>query len=206
VAAGYTFYRDDRQRYLRIGVLIEDLNYQTKNDRGGIAEKDPIALQWLLRLALANDWFLFSEGALGSGFERVLPAANAPPDVSRHKRRANSSHLQVSRIALGGSACSATLDWQDFVEDKQFTQPGLDYDYENTQLTIGAEHLRVLRVLHDRHQLRVLIDYVDRKARSRGFNEHDYERTDVVGGAFYEYLRANSGVTFAYALGLSDIS
>ena len=100
-------------------------------------------------------------------------------------------------------AWSAWVDWQDFNEVRQFRQPGFDYDSENTQLDIAVEHARVFR---DRHRLRLLLHYVELKAESRGFNEHDYDRKDVLGGAFYEYLWPNSGATFAYAFGQPDIA
>jgi hypothetical protein len=203
VAAGYTFYRDDRQQYMRVGVLIEDINYQTKNDRGGVTEQSPVALQWLVRIALPNDWYLYSEGEAGTGFERVFPDETLSPDISRHNLRTHQSQLRVSRAAENGTAWSAWLDWYDFNEVMQFRQPGFDYDYKNTQLTIGAEHVRVLR---DRHRLRLLLHYVDQKAESHGFNEHDYDRVDVLGGVFYEYLWPNSGATFAYAFGQPDIA
>lgn len=45
VAIGYTLYRDDRQQYIRAGVLLEDISYESKNDSGGKTEQDPIALQ-----------------------------------------------------------------------------------------------------------------------------------------------------------------
>jgi len=203
VAAGYTFYRDDRQQYVRLGVLLEDVTYDTKNDLGGKTEQEQIALQWAVRLALANDWFLYSEGGVGSGFERVFQDASLSPDVSRHKRRANTAQLRVSRAREDGTAWSAWVDWYDFNEVMQFRQPGFDYDYRNTQLNIAAEHTRVVR---DRHRLRLLVHYVDQEAGSRGFNEHDYDRTDVLGGAFYEYLWPNSGATLAYVFGQPDIA
>lgn len=203
VAAGYTLYRDERQQYVRIGALIEDLNYQTKNDRGGVTEQSPIALQWQIRLALPNDWYLYSEGQAGRAFERVFPDSSLSPDISLHNRRTQKGQLKVSRTAENGTAWSVWLDWYDFNEAMQFRQPGFDYDYKNTQLSIAAEHVRVLR---DRHRLRLLVHYVDQKAESRGFNEHDYDRTDVVGGAFYEYLWPSSGATLAYAFGLPEIT
>jgi hypothetical protein len=203
VATGYTFYRDDRQQYVRVGALLEDVNYQTKNDRGGVTERDPVALQWLVRLALANDWYLYSEGEIGSGFERVYPDASKSPDISRHDRRTNTSQLRVSRAAKNGTAWSAWLDWYDFNEVMLFRQPGFDYEYKNTQLIIAAEHVRVLR---DRHRLRFLVHYVDQKAESHGFNEHDYDRADVLGGAFYEFLWPSSGATVGYAFGQPDIA
>ena len=96
----------------------------------------------------------------------------------------------------------AWLDWYDFNEVMLFRQPGFDYEYKNTQLIIAAEHVRVLR---DRHRLRFLVHYVDQKAESVGFNEHGYDRTDVLGGAFYEFLWPSSGATFGYAFGQPDI-
>ena len=201
-AVGYTFYRDDRQQYIRVGTLIEDINYETKNDFGGKTEQHPIALQWALRLGLANDWFIYSDGEVGSGFERSFPDATASPDVSHHDRQSNIAQLRVSRASDDGSAWSAWVEWYDFNEVKWFRQPGLDYDYENTQLDFAVEHIRMLGA---RHRLRLLMHYVDQKAKSRGFNEHDYDRADVLGGIFYEYLWPNSGATFAYAFGQPDI-
>lgn len=203
VVAGYTFYRDDRQQYVRVGVVLNDVNYDTKNDLGGITEQDPIALRWAVRLGLANDWFLYSEGEVGNGFERVYPDADKSADVARHNRSVNSAQLRVSRADEDGTAWSAWVDWYQFNEVMQFRQPGFDFDYENRQLNVAAEHTRVLR---DRHRLRVLLHYVDQKAGSRGFNEHDYDRSDVLGGAFYEYLWPNSGATLAYAFGQPDIA
>lgn len=202
VAVGYTFYRDDRQQYIRVGTLIEDVNYETKNDLGGKTDQQPIALQWALRLGLANDWYIYSDGEVGSGFERSFPDATASPDVSHHDRRSNSAQLRVSRASDDGTVWSAWVEWYDFNEVKWFRQPGLDYDYENTQLDFAVEHVRMLGA---RHRLRLLMHYVDQKADSHGFNEHDYDRADVVGGAFYEYLWPNSGATFAYAFGQPDI-
>jgi hypothetical protein len=202
VAAGYTFYRDDRQQYIRVGALFEDVNYETKNDLGGKTEQHPIALQWAVRLGLANDWFVYSDGEVGSGFERSFPDATASPDVSRHDRQSNVAQLRVSRASDDGTAWSAWVEWYDFNEVKQFRQPGFDYDYKNTQLDFAVEHVRVLGA---RHRLRLLVHYLDQKAESSGFNEHDYNRADVLGGAFYEYLWPNSGATFAYAFAQPDI-
>lgn len=203
IAAGYTFYRNDRQEYVRVGALLEDFNYQGKNDRGGIAEQDPVALQWLIRLALANQWYVYSEGEIGTGFERAFPDAAASPDITRHDRRSNTAQIRVSQSAEDGTVWSASVEWYDFNELMEFRQPGFNYDYENRQLVISTEHIRVIR---ERHRLRLLVNYVDQKAESRGFNEHDYDRTDVLGGAFYEYLWPNSGATFAYAFGQPEIA
>ena len=68
---------------------------------------------------------------------------------------------------------------------------------------MAAEHIRIVG---DRHRWRFLLNYVDHQAGSRGFNEHDYDRADVLGGMFYEFLWPNSGASLAYAFGLPDAS
>ena len=202
VAAGYTFYADNFEQYLRIGIFLEDLSYDSKNDVGGTTDENPVALQWAVRLPIAQDWFVYSEGEVGTGFERVFSDPMKSPDISRHDRRENKARLRLSRSAKDDTAWSFWVDWYDFNDAMQFRQPGFDYDYSNTQLNLAAEHIRVIR---DRHRLRFLLHYVDQQAESRGFNEHDYERTDVFGGVFYERLWPNSGAIFAYAFGQPDI-
>ena len=60
-------------------------------------------------------------------------------------------------------------------------------------------------MLGERHRLRLLAQLVEQSARSRGFREHDYDRRDLLAGAFYEYLWPNSGLTIAYAAGVPDM-
>lgn len=197
---GYTFYRQDRQQYVRVGVLLEDMVFATKNELGGEYEQKPVALQWTLRLG-ADDWWVFSEGRFGTGFERVYPDAEASPELSANNRQENFALVKFTRQFSEDIAWSAWIDWYDFSETKTFRQPSLDYDYTNTQLIIAAEYIQTLR---DRHRLRFLAHYILQDAGSTGFNEHDYDRTDVLGGAFYEYLWSTSGLTIAYAFGLPD--
>lgn len=197
---GYTFYRQDRQQYVRVGVLLEDMVFDTKNELGGEQEQESIALQWAVRLG-AEDWWIFSEGRMGTGFERLFPDAEASPELSRHDRQENFARLKFTSVVSSDIAWSVWVDWYEFNETKLFRQPGFDYDYTNTQLNVAAEYVQTFR---ERHRLRFLAHYVTQDAASIGFNEHDYDRTDVLGGAFYEYLWPMSGLTFAYAFGLPD--
>ena len=200
IYTGYTFYRQDRQQYVRVGILLEDLVFGSKNELGGEYEQEPVALQWAVRLG-AEDWWIFSEGKRGTGFERVYPDAEASPELLRHDQRENYARLKFTSVVSNDVAWSVWVDWYDFAETKLFRQPGFDYDYTNTQLNFAAEYVHTLR---DRHRLRFLAHYVQQEAGSTGFNEHDYDRTDVLGGAFYEYLWPQSGLTLAYAFGLPD--
>ena len=202
VAAGYTFYRDKRAQYVRVGVLLEDVTYDTKNDLGGVTTQDPMTLQWAARLVLGNNWTVYSEGEVGSGFKRLFMDATASPDVSRHDRQVITAQLRVSRVGDEGAAWSAWVDWYDFTEAMQFRSPGFDYNYSNTQRNVAAEYTMLLR---EKHRLRFLLHHVRQKAKSRGFNDHHYDRTEILGGAFYEYLWPSSSATIAYALGQPDI-
>lgn len=201
VFTGYSYYRQDRQQYLRVGVLLEDVVYGTKNDLGGEYEQQPVALQWAIRLGTEN-WWVFSEGKVGTGFERIFPDAAASPDLVRHERLENSARLKFTQTGTADNAWSVWIDWYEFEDAKQYRQPGFDYDYTNTQINFAAEYVQTFL---ERHRLRLLAHYVQLDAESRGFSAHDYDRKEVLGGAFYEYLWPSSGVTFAYALGRPDI-
>ena len=202
IAAGYTFYKDNREQYVRIGLLVEDVNWSTKNRFGGSQERSPVAVEWTVRLGLVNDWWLFSDGAVGSGFERTFPDPTASPDVSRHDRRENTAQIRLTRAERNGKAWSAWVSWYDYNEVQEFRPPGFDYDYSTTVLDVAVEHTRRIG---ERHRLRLLAHYVEQQAESIGFNAHDYNRQDMLGGVFYEYLWPTSGVTFAYAFGQPDI-
>lgn len=202
VAAGYAFYRNDREQYLRLGVLLEDLNFGSKNDQGGDQDQDPVYVEWAARWAITGGWFLYSEGKLGSGFERRFPDATKSPELVSHDRKSNRAEIRASKKDEDGSAWSIWAEWYELEESQTFRTPGFDYSYSNTQFNVSAEHIRLIR---ERHRLRLLAHYVDQQAESDGFKGHDYDRQDLLGGVFYEFLRPKSGVTLAYAFGTPDI-
>jgi len=202
IAAGYTYYADDREQYVRIGLLSEDFQWSEKNESGGRQEQDPISAEWAVRLGLANSWWLYSEGKVGTGFERAFPDAAESPEISRHDRRENTAQLRVTRAEQDGKTWSAWISWYDFNELKEFRTPGFDYDYSNTVINAAVEHTRIIG---ERHRLRLLAQFVNQQAESIGFNAHDYDRQDILAGVFYEYLWPMSGVTVAYMAGQPDI-
>jgi len=203
IAAGYTYYMDDREQYVRIGVLSEDFQWDTKSASGGRQDQDPISVEWAIRLGLANNWWLYSEGNVGTGFERVFPDATESPEISRHDRRENTAQVRVTRAAQDGKTWSAWISWYDFNELKEFRPTGFDYDYTNIVINAAVEHTRIIG---ERHRLRLLAQLVDQQAESTGFNAHDYDRFDILAGVFYEYLWLMSGLTVAYMAGQPDIA
>jgi hypothetical protein len=203
IAAGYTFYMDNREQYVRIGVLAEDFQWSTKTDSGGRQDKDPVAVEWAIRLGLGNDWWLYSDGKVGTGFERSFADATLSPEISRHDRRENTAQLRLTQAAQIGKTWSAWIRWYDFNEVQEFRLPGYDYDYSDTVINAAVEHTRLFG---ERHRLRLLAQFVDQQAESIGFNAHDYDRQDVLAGVFYEYLWPMSGLTLAYMAGQPDIN
>lgn len=204
IEGGYARYSGDRQQYLRLGLRAIDLNWESKNQEGGLQEQGALKLNWAVRHELRDGLWLYSEGLVGQGFERSFPDAAESPEVSRHDRDENRAELRLSRVGEDAtrSLWSVMVEWYDFEESRRFRSPGFDYDYENRQLNVGVEHVRMLG---ERHRLRLLAQFVDQTAESRGFRQHDYDRTDVLAGAFYEYLWPSSGLTIAYAAGRPDI-
>lgn len=201
VGVGYTLYRDNREQYIRLGLIAEDLNWDTKNQAGGSQEQRPLKLEWALRWPLPEQWWLYSEGKVGQGFERSFADSALSPETATHDRAEDRLEFRVTR---GGERYwSAMLEWYRFEEAKTFRTPGFDYDYSNTQLNIGVEHVRVI---NDRHRWRLLAQFVDQQADSIGFRQHDYERQDIIGGVFYERLKPKGAWTLAYAFSQPDLA
>ena len=201
VEAGYAWYADDREEYLRIGVRTEDMNWSSKNVEGGEQLEDPMRLVWAARIELGDRSWIYSEGDIGTGYERVFEDPELSDDVAAEDRAENAAELRFGRRGDDGQLWSVFIEYFDFEESRLFRSPGLDYDFENRQINGGIEHIRLIG---ERHRLRLLAQYVDASGSSRGFLEHDYRRHEVVAGAFYEYLWPSSGLTVAYALGTPD--
>jgi hypothetical protein len=202
IAAGYTYYTDNREQYVRIGLLSEDFEWSTKTASGGQQNTDPISVEWAIRLGFANNWWLYSDGKLGTGFERTFADATASLETSRHDLRENTAQVRVTRGEENDRTWSAWISWYDFSELKEFRTPGFDYDYSSTVVNAALEHTRMIG---ERHRLRLLAQFVDQQAESIGYKAHDYDRQDILAGVFYEYLWPMSGVTLGYMAGQPDI-
>jgi hypothetical protein len=200
---GYAWYGSNREQYFRAGVRAVDMNWTSKNKEGGEQLEDPLKLVWALRLEIGERSWLYSEGTLGSGYERVFLQPDLSPSIESEDRLENMAELRWGHSGENGELWSVFVDWYDFEESRRYRTPGLDYDYVNRQVTAGIEHIRMLG---DRHRLRLLAHIVDVEASSRGFLEHDYERQDVMAGAFYEYLWPSSGLSVAYAAASPDFA
>ena len=201
VAFGYTLYRENREQYLRVGVLAEDINWGSKNKVGGEQQQKAYKFEWTLRWPLVDEWWLYSAGRWGTGYERTYGESSTTPDLASQDRDVNEAEFRAMR-RVGERLWSFSAEVYEYDELSTFRTPGFDFEYENRQLNVGVEHIRVFR---DKHRLRLLAQYVDQQAKAAGFRAHDFSRTDVVGGIFYERLRPNSSWTFAYAFGQPDI-
>ncbi|MEO0575308.1 MAG: hypothetical protein AAF004_07585 [Pseudomonadota bacterium] len=201
LAVGFATYRNERRHYLRLALLLRDFNYSSKNSEGGDETESDLAVQWQARWPLRNGWAIYSEGLVGRGFERRFDDPSLSGELQFLSQRNNAAELRVSRQSDDGSLWSAWVEWTDFSEEQRFGTPGFDYDYSNTETVVAAEHVRTI---NNKHRLRLLGSLTTRSATSTGFRQHDYDRTDVVAGAFYEYLRASSGIMIGYTAGAPD--
>ncbi len=203
VEVGYGWYSDNREQYIRIGARAIDLNWSSKNRVGGTQEQDPLKLVWTARLEFSDRFWLYSEGRVGSGYERVFADESLSPDIAREQRAEDLAEIRLGYRDADDQLWSVSVEWYDFEESRRYRSPGLDYDYTNRQVNAGIEHVRLLG---ERHRLRVLAQFVDQRASSRGFLQHDYERQDLLAGVFYEYRWQASGVTVAYAAAQPDFA
>ena len=201
VAAGYTFYGSDREHYLRVGVLAEDINWGSKNQVGGTQEQGPLKLTWTLRWPMPNEWWLYSEAEIGSGYERSFVDESLSPDLATQDRRDNDAIVKLSR-QQDNRFWSVSIEHFNFEESATYRAPEFDYIYSNTQTNLGVEHICVF---DDRHRWRFLAQFVDQRAESDGFRAHEFRRRDWLGGVFYERLYARSAWSVAYAFGQPDI-
>lgn len=203
LAIGYALYGDTRENYLRVSLLLEDFNFDSKNDLGGTEQQQAGSVEWVTRWGLPNNWLVYSEGRIGQAYERRFDDAARSPELIAETQRNNRAELRFSRRSENGHLWSVWGEWVDFEDSRQFRTPGFDYDYSNREFSLSVEHVRLLS---ERHRIRLLAHYIDRDATSAGFRGHQYERQELVGGAFYERLRTNSGISIGYALGLPDFT
>ncbi|MFK8015394.1 MAG: hypothetical protein AB8G17_08120 [Gammaproteobacteria bacterium] len=201
IEIGYARYFDQREQYVRFSLLLDDLNYSTKNVIGGVQDQDPLQLQWQARIALTQGWFAYTQGRVGRGFERRFEDVTLSPQRSATTQRDNHAEIRFSKRFADGRLWSFWGQWAQFEASRTLRDPGGDFDYDNEEWNLAVEHVRVFG---KRHRGRVLAQYVERQAASRGFNAHDFSRRDVIGGAFYEYLRNASAYTLGYVFGLPD--
>lgn len=202
VAAGYTLYRNNREQYLRVGIVAEDINWSSKNRVEGSQQQTAYKFEWSLRWPMLDDWWFYSTGRWGSGYERTFGETSTTPDLASRDLNANEAEIRATR-KVGSRLWSFFAELYDYEEQATYRPPGFDYVYDNAQLNVGVEHVRVIR---EKHRLRLLAQYVDLQASADGFRPHDYSRTDVVGGVFYERLRQQSSWLLAYAFGQPDIA
>ena len=124
VAIGYALYRDEREQYLRVSVLLEDINFEGKNDLGGTEQQQAVSLEWVARWSLPGDWFVYSEGRVGQGFERQFDDALTSPELASQAQRNNRAELRFSRQVEDGSLWSFWGEWVDFEDERVFRTSG----------------------------------------------------------------------------------
>ncbi len=183
--AGLLLTDESRERYLRVGLRLDDFMYERKNDLGGTSQEDPVGVQWELRHQIGR-WELFSTGRYGSGSRRTYPDSTLSPGVLGTFRRDGASTVRLRHVwtDLDFAGVEASHYRFEAVEQRRDGAAGFEYGNEFV-------HLRGLGVvgIGGSWGLRPEIHWLRQWASARGRREFDHRREDFFPALFVE-LRA----------------
>ncbi len=180
-----------RERYLRLGLRLDDFLYERKNDLGGKSDTEPVGIQWELRYQ-AGRWEVFSTGRYGSGSRRDFPDTTLSPAVAGAFRRDGASTVRVRHVWSDLNFAEAGLAHYRFEAAEQRRDGTAGFDYRNEFI-----HLRGLGVLPigGPWGLRPEIHWLRQWASARGGRVFDHRREDFFPALFVE-LRAPGNSTW----------
>jgi len=181
---GITLSNKKNDQYVRIGLLFEDFLYDEKNSLDGISEQYPYGLQWILRFG-NKKWWIFSEGRLSTGFERIFPDKELSPSLDYHQQQINRVTTKLYHSFSQKWLMELRFSHYQFEEIKRFISNNDDYAYKNE---ISDFSFQFLYSMNKSHRFRALTHFLNQDANSTGYSEHSYERNDIMPALFYEFL------------------
>lgn len=180
--AGLSFTDESRERYLRLGLQLEDFLYERKNDRGGISVEEPVGIVWELRCQ-SGSWEAFSTGQYGSGSQRIYPNSTLSPTLAGASQRNTGSILRLRYVwtDLGFAGVEGSHYRFDATEQKRHAADSFDYTNEYV-------HLRGLAVfaLNNSWGLRPEFHWLWQTATAEGRDNIFHHREDVFPALFIE--------------------
>jgi hypothetical protein len=172
----------NREEYVRVALRLEDLDYDMKNPLGGVSERTPLGLRWLLRTGRGSIW-ITSEGRWGRGFSRRYEDPSKSPALRAFEQQENHGRLRLfyqpmSRWLLEVSG----YDYR-FSESRSFQEAeGTAYRYRNRISSLG---LRYALNPGAGHGLRLGIQRVWQDAEGTGSRDFAYNRREWLPSAIY---------------------
>lgn len=181
--AGLLLTDASRERYLRVGLRLDDFMFERKNKRGGTSREEAVGVQWELRHQV-DRWEVFSSGSYGSGSRRAFPDSALSPDVAAAYRRSGASLVRLRRLLNGPDFLAIEASHYRFQAAEQRRDGVLGYEYGNEFV-----HLRGLGVLGigESLSLRPEFHWLRQRTSATGRREFTHDREDVFPAVFLEY-------------------
>jgi hypothetical protein len=182
--AGLTWASPDRERYVEVLYLAEDIVRDAKDDRRPVSGRSPRGVSWSGRLA-HGAWSVYTEGRWAAGFSRRYPDSGASPDLAAWEGADNV--LLVCGRCRPEPRTQVSLSWR-HAEDRQrqtWREPDAAYshDYVGWYRLLSA---RALVPLDGRWRLRCELHRVDRRVHADGWRPLAYRRRDIMPGLWVE--------------------
>jgi len=176
---------ETRERYLRLGLRLDDFLYEQKNNLGATSHEEPVGVQWELRYQ-ADRWEVFSAGRYGSGSRRAFPDSALSPTVAGSFRRDGAATVRMRHVWSDLDFVEAGLSHYRFEAAEQGRDGAAGFEYGNEFV-----HLRGLGVFRigGPWGLRPEINWLRQWASARGSRTFEHRREDFF-PALFVALRA----------------
>ena len=195
---GFLFADSTYENYLRVGLLWEDFVYDDKNNRDGVTDQEPYALQWYARYAWGK-YALYSQGRLSQGFKRRYPNQELSPFETSHDLQHSNVTLKFYYLLSDVSIINLSLFHYRYDESKTFYLDSLNYTYKTDITDIGLDYLLTLKEVN---RLRLQLHYVHKNGKSLGFRQHDFVRNDFLSALSYERFLGSHIIEVQYMFAL----
>jgi hypothetical protein len=186
------------ENYLRVGVLWEDFVYDDKNDRDGVTDQVPYALQWYGRYEWEK-FVLYSQGRLSQGFKRRYSNDELSPDETSHNLKHSNATLKLYYFPSETSILNLSLYHYQYQESKTFYTDSFDYQYKYNITDIGLDYLLTFKELN---RIRLQLHYTINEGNSLKYREHIFDRDDFLSAISYERFIGRHIIELQYMFAL----
>ena len=184
----------NREKYMRIALVLDDPLYDHKTKLGSETTQYPVGIHWLFRVE-KNNWCIFSEGKWTTGHKRRYIKPELSPVIRFHQQQINHMTIKLYYRFQNGSLLQFSAEHYDFLESHRYYQAENNYRFSD-QLTHGA--VKYLMRIHPNSHLILQAHGVWMNAESCGYRAHDFSRLDMMPAAFYKFFTGKNTLIFGY--------